>query len=130
MKVARIYLRSCLSHASMTTTARNYLRLETIRAANDAITNATAKLPAFHLYDIQDTLHSSSDGQRIEMQIDTINARHSPKYFGLQKGVSAYTLEVLNLTRQRHKSILTLWQPIMLIRCIGARFNRRIKSHL
>ena len=83
---------SGLSHASMATTARNYLRLETIRAANDAITNATAKLPAFHLYDIQDTLHSSSDGQRMETQIDTINARHAPKYFGLQKGVSSYTL--------------------------------------
>jgi TnpA family transposase len=83
---------SGLSHTSMSTTARNYLRLETIRAANDAITNATAKLPAFHLYDIQDTLHSSSDGQRMETQIDTINARHSPKYFGLQKGVSSYTL--------------------------------------
>lgn len=83
---------SGLSHASMTTTARNYLRLETIRAANDAITNTTAKLPAFHLYNIQDNLHSSSDGQRMETQIDTINARHAPKYFGLQKGVSAYTL--------------------------------------
>ena len=83
---------SSLDYPSMTTTARNYLRLETVRAANDAITNATAKLPAFHLYDIQDKVHSSSDGQRMETQIDTINARHSPKYFGLQKGVSAYTL--------------------------------------
>ena len=26
------------------------------------------------------------------LQIDTINARHSPKYFGLHKGVSSYTL--------------------------------------
>lgn len=83
---------SGLGHPSMMTTARNYLRLETLRAANDAITNAIAVLPAFHLYDIQDALHSSSDGQRMETQIDTINARHSPKYFGLQKGVSAYTL--------------------------------------
>ncbi len=83
---------SGLGHASMLTTARNYLRLETLRAANDAITNAMAALPVFHLYDIQDTLHSSSDGQRIETQIDTINARHSPKYFGLHQGVTAYTL--------------------------------------
>lgn len=83
---------SGLSHTSMTTTAHNYFRLETLRAANDAITNAIAKLPAFHLYDIQKTMHSSSDGQRMETQIDTINARYSPKYFGLQKGVSAYTL--------------------------------------
>lgn len=80
------------SHTSLMTTARNYLRPETLREANDAITNAIAKLPAFHLYDIQDAMHSSSDGQRMETQTDTINARHSPKYFGLQKGVSSYTL--------------------------------------
>ena len=47
---------------------------------------------AFHLYDIRDEMHSSSEGQRIETQIDTNNARYSPKYFGLRKEVSAYTL--------------------------------------
>jgi len=52
-------------------------------------------LPAFHHYDIYDELHSSSDGQRFETQINTINARYSRKYFTLKKGVSAYTL-VLN----------------------------------
>lgn len=83
---------SSLGHPSMATMARNYLRLETVRAADDAITNTTAKLLAFHLYDIQDKVHSRSDGQRLETQINTINVRHSPKYFGLQKGVSAYTL--------------------------------------
>ncbi|HIF6279918.1 TPA: Tn3 family transposase [Raoultella ornithinolytica] len=83
---------SGLSAPAMAGTSRNYLRLETLRAANDAISNATSQLPAFHLYDIQDTLHSSSDGQRMETQINTLNARYSPKYFGLQKGVSAYTL--------------------------------------
>lgn len=83
---------SGLSHSSMMTTARNYLRLETLHAANDAITNAIATLSVFHLYDIQDVIHSSSDGQRMETQFDTINARYSPKYFGLHKGVSSYTL--------------------------------------
>ena len=74
------------------TTARNYLRLETLHAVNDVISNAIATLPAFHLYDIRDSMHSSSDGQRMETQIETINARYSPKYFGLEQGVSAYTL--------------------------------------
>lgn len=83
---------SGLSFAQLLTTGRNYLRQETLHAANDAISNATASLPAFHLYDIRDEVHSSSDGQRVETQINTINARHSPKYFGLQKGVTAYTL--------------------------------------
>ena len=83
---------SGLGHPSLMTTARNYLRLETLHAANDAISNATALLPAFQLFKIRDELHSSSDGQRMPTQINTFNARHSPKYFGLQKGVSSYTL--------------------------------------
>jgi TnpA family transposase len=81
-----------LSHAELLASTRDFLRPETLHAANDAVSNATAKLPAFRLFDIQDAIHSSSDGQRMETQINTINARHSPKYFGLQKGVSSYTL--------------------------------------
>ncbi|MFC6280023.1 MULTISPECIES: Tn3 family transposase [Polaromonas] len=81
-----------ISHASLETTARNFLRGQTLHAANDAICNATAALPAFHFYDIHGEVHSSSDGQRMETQINTINARYSSKYFGLKKGVSAYTL--------------------------------------
>jgi TnpA family transposase len=83
---------SGLSHAALVATASDFLRLETLHGANDAISNAIATLPAFHLFDIRDAVHSSSDGQRVETQIDTINARHSPKYFGLNKGVSSYTL--------------------------------------
>jgi len=70
----------------------NYLRLETLHAANDVLSDATAALPIFQLYDIENTVHSSSDGQKFETRIHTINARHSSKYFGLSKGVVAYTL--------------------------------------
>jgi len=83
---------SGIPYSSLTSSSRNFLRQETLRAANDAIINAIAQLPAFHLFDIEDAMHSSSDGQRIETQIETLNARHSPKYFGLQKGVSSLTL--------------------------------------
>ena len=86
---------SGLSYSALLTTARNFLRAETLHAANDEIANATALLPMFDEYDIDEEKHSSSDGQRIETQIPTINARHSSKYFGLKKGVSAYTM-VLN----------------------------------
>ena len=88
---------SGISHASMRSTSRSYLRLETLHAANDAISNATAALPIFPNFNIDDMLHSSSDGQRIETQINTINARYSPKYFGLKKGVSDYPLIVNNV---------------------------------
>ena len=54
-------------------------------------------LPIFHHYDLGDTLHSSSDGQKFETSIHTINARHSPKYFGLKKGVVSYTLVTNNV---------------------------------
>lgn len=81
-----------LRFSTLASTARNYLRQETLRAANDAVANATARLPAFKLFNIQDRLHSSSDGQRFETQVDTAKARHSPKYFGLKKGVSVCTV--------------------------------------
>ena len=56
------------------------------------ISNATAQLDIFRHYDIGDVLHSSSDGQKFETKIPTINARYSPKYFGLKKGIVSYTL--------------------------------------
>jgi hypothetical protein len=84
---------SGLGHSSLlTTAARNFLRAEMLHAGNDGIGNATAALSMFDQYDIDGLKHSSSDGQRVETQIDTINARHGSKYFGLNKGVSAYTL--------------------------------------
>lgn len=83
---------SGMSHASLITTARSYLRPETVHAANDAISNATSALPAFKLFNIREELHSSSDGQRFETQINTFNSRYSPKYFGWDKGVSACTV--------------------------------------
>ncbi len=56
---------SGLSHSTLLTTARNFLRA----AANDAISNATGALTMFREYDIDHHIHSSSDGQRIETQI-------------------------------------------------------------
>ena len=46
-------------------------------------------------------LHSSSDGQRFETRTPTINARYSPKYFGLKKGIVAYTLLAKSRAVQR-----------------------------
>jgi len=83
---------SGLGYSSLLTTARNFLRAETLHAGNDGICNSTAALSMFDQYDIDGMKHSSSDGQRVETQIHTINARHGSKYFGLKKGVSAYTL--------------------------------------
>ncbi len=69
-----------------------FIRLETLKEANARIANATVRLPMFRHFDIDEAEHSSSDGQKFEVAIPTINARHSSKYFGLKKGVVAYTL--------------------------------------
>jgi TnpA family transposase len=83
---------SDIGYHTLSATSDNFIRLETLREANDRISNAIAELPIFRHYDINETLHSSSDGQKFETRIPTINARHSPKYFGLKKGVVSYTL--------------------------------------
>ena len=69
----------------LASTSDNFLRLETLREANDIICNATAALPIFHHYDIAGVIHSSSDGQKFETAVRTFNARHSPKYLGLSQ---------------------------------------------
>ena len=83
---------SDVTYTALADTSHNFVRLETLAAANDLIVNALAALPIFSLYHINDTIHSSSDGQKFETRLHTLNARHSPKYFGLQKGVVSYTL--------------------------------------
>jgi TnpA family transposase len=83
---------SDIGYALLATTSDNFIRLETLREANDRISNATAELPIFRQYDIGTIIHSSRDGQKFETGIPTLNARYSPKYFGLKKGIVAYTL--------------------------------------
>ena len=81
------------TYDQLSTIQANYLRLETLNAANDCINNATAKLPIFKHYNIQeDIIHASTDGQKFEARRETFKTRYSSKYFGTQKGVSAMSL--------------------------------------
>jgi hypothetical protein len=54
---------SDIHYSPLATTSDNFIRLETLKEANDGINNATAKLPIFQHYDIDESLHSSIDGQ-------------------------------------------------------------------
>jgi TnpA family transposase len=92
MGMGRMGQVSDINYQLLTSTSDNFIRLETLNEANDLISNAIAELSIFHHYDIDSTIHSSSDGQKFEARINTINSRHSPKYFGLKKGVVSYTL--------------------------------------
>jgi len=77
----------------METTYQQYLRLQTLQAANDRISNGIAELPIFEHYSFDlDALYGSVDGQKFGVERPTVKARHSRKYFGRGKGVVAYTL--------------------------------------
>lgn len=74
-------------------THRQYLRLATLQAANDRISNAVAELPIFPHYSFDlETLYGSVDGQKFGVEHPTVKARYSRKYFGRGKGMVAYTL--------------------------------------
>ncbi len=92
MGLGRMGQISDIAYQTLATTSDNFIRLETLQKANDAVVNAITQLPIFHYYHIGDTIHSSSDGQKFETRLHTINARYSAKYFGMMKGIVAYTL--------------------------------------
>lgn len=92
MGLGRMGDTSDIGYHVLSNASDNFLRPETLRKANDIVSNAIADLPIFQHYNIDGALHSSSDGQKFDSQIQTINARHSPKYFGLKKGIVSYTL--------------------------------------
>jgi len=82
-----------LSLATLNMTDKNFIRLSTLKAANDLISNSIASLPIFKYWNLQkDLLHASLDGQKFKTQRETLLARYSKKYFGFDKGVVAYSM--------------------------------------
>jgi TnpA family transposase len=72
---------------------QQYLRLATLQAANDRLSNAIAELPIFPHYTFDlEALYGAVDGQKFSVKRPTVKARYSRKYFGRGKGVVAYTL--------------------------------------
>lgn len=92
MGLGRMGKISDIDYQTLATASDNFIRPDILKEFNDRVTDAIAGLPIFHYYDLGGSVHSSSDGQKVETLIHTLNARHSPKYFGLKKGVVSYTL--------------------------------------
>jgi TnpA family transposase len=73
----------------------NYLTVENLKKANDAVTNKIKELAIFKEWHIiLDKLMGSVDGQKHESKYQTIQSRHSQKYFGLKKGIVAFNFVV------------------------------------
>src|SRR5258707_14069421 len=63
-----------------------------LQAANDRVLQLTSRLELSNLSRRSpDRLHTSSDGQKFEVRVDSLNANYSYKYFGKGQGVSVYT---------------------------------------
>jgi hypothetical protein len=93
MPVEQLLDQSDLSYQRMQSQLKNFIRIETLREANDIIRNVIAKLSIFKYWNIHNNrIHGSVDGQKFETRLHSFIARYSSKYFGVNKGVVAYTL--------------------------------------
>ncbi len=69
-----------------------YFSQENIENANNTILKLTEQLKVSLLaQEKADQTHTSSDGQKFNIAVDSLNASYSHKYFGTGKGVSVYT---------------------------------------
>ena len=95
-KIARIS--QWINESELENTINWYFSLDNVHAANDRILRLMDQLELPELYRRQPgLLHTSSDGQKFAVAVDSLNANYSFKYFGQDKGVSAY-----NFIDERH----------------------------
>ncbi len=57
---------SDMRYSTLTATSDNFIRLETLKEANDRVSNAIAKLPIFRHYDIDKVIHSRVMGKSLK----------------------------------------------------------------
>lgn len=74
-------------------TYQSRVRLATLKAANDLVSNDIARMSIFPHYSLDlNILYGGVDGQKFDIEHPTLKARYSKKYFKKGKGVVAYTL--------------------------------------
>lgn len=78
-----------LNENELETTVNWYFSLANVQAANDRILQFMNGMSLPNVYrDKSELLHTSSDGQKFEVAVDSLNANYSFKYLGKDKGVS------------------------------------------
>ena len=89
-KVAKIS--SQISASELERTINWYFSPDNVAEANDKILVLMDRLRLPQLYRRhEDQFHTSSDGQKVEVSVDSLHAQPSFKYFGRGKGASVYT---------------------------------------
>ena len=81
-----------ISESELENTVNWYFSLDNLIAANDRVLKLMDRLELPKLRRrMADSSHTSSDGQKFEVHVDSLNANYSFKYFGRDQGVSVYT---------------------------------------
>ena len=81
-----------LGETELENTVNWYFTLDNLRSANRTLLEFLDSLEIPNLYRrASDKLHTSSDGQKYEVSVPSLNANYSFKYFGQNKGVSVYS---------------------------------------
>ena len=96
---------SDLNYNLMRSTHEDFMRIETLCAANDMAGNLIHSLPIFKLWNLMDDkLLADADGQKLETSESTIQSGYSKKYLGKSPGLSIYTL-IANFVAANAKNI-------------------------
>jgi TnpA family transposase len=96
---------SDLNYNLMRSTHEDFMRIETLCAANDMVGNLIHSLPIFKLWNLMDDkLLADADGQKLATSESTIQSRYSKKYLGKSPGLSIYTL-IANFVAPNAKNI-------------------------
>lgn len=80
-----------INGTTLSTTVNQYMSVENARLACNSILRYVDKLPISQLFIDDDTLHTSSDGQKWTISNPSLNANYSFKYGGKDLVVSAYS---------------------------------------
>ena len=72
-----------ITEAELEHTVNWHFSLDGLQAANDRVLHLMDRLELPNLARrLPDRLHTSSDGQKFEVRVDSLNANYSFKYFG------------------------------------------------
>lgn len=86
-------------------TREDFVRVDTLCAANDIVSNHIHALPIFKQWNLlEDKVLADADGQKFTTTDSTIQSRYSRKYLGTGRGISLYTL-IANFVAVNAKNI-------------------------
>jgi TnpA family transposase len=86
------YTSKQLGETELQNTVNWFFTLENLRAANTRLIDFLQAMELPNLYRRHsEQLHTSSDGQKYEVPVPSLNANYSFKYFGQNKGVTVYS---------------------------------------